>query len=46
MLQNKYVIWLIVVIVIAGIFIITKANFGARAGLGGQSASFQVGADA
>lgn len=43
MLNNKYIIWLIIIIVIVGILIVTKANFGGHVGMGGTGASLQIG---
>ncbi len=43
MLNNKWVIGLLIVAVIIGLLIVTKANFGGHVGMGGTGASIQVG---
>ena len=43
MLNNKYVVALIIIAVIVGLLIVTKANFGGHVGMGGTGASVQVG---
>lgn len=46
MLNNKWVIALIVIAVIIGLLIVTKANFGGHVGMSGTGASIQVGPQA
>ncbi len=42
MLNNKWIIALLVILVIVGILIVTKANFGGHIGMGGKTASVEV----
>ncbi len=43
MLNNKWIIGILVIAVIIGLLIVTKANFGGHVGMGGTGASVQVG---
>lgn len=43
MLNNKWVILILVLAVIVGLLIVTKANFGGHIGMAGTGASIQVG---
>ena len=43
MLNNKWIIAIIVVAIIVGLLIVTKANFGGHVGMAGTGASIQVG---
>ena len=43
MLNNKYVIFIIIVAVVVGLLIVTKANFSGEVGMGGTGVSVEVG---